>query len=340
MHRAPLFLCVAPSGLEPALSQFRLAMDGKPFDLFDKADGGIPDFSGRRAVVDLGGWGTRQETTEAVAAGVELWHVLGYGLDHVDLDYLLRNGVTVAHTPGSCSAISLAEHAMMLMLNCTRQMNQQRANLRVGEFWHPWTTDLSGKRLLLLGVGASGKELAARAAAFQMEVVGVDVAIENESAYKQLGISSVSPPAALADLLPTADVISLHLPLTAETQHIIDGEALARVKPTAILVNVARGALIDQQALLQALNEGQLAAAGLDVFEDEVPGHCPEIANHPSVTATPHTAGVTYGTARRRSELVVDNLVRLERGEPILHTVSLKDDFLPAAHAAADSQAK
>jgi phosphoglycerate dehydrogenase-like enzyme len=80
------------------------------------------------------------------------------------------------------------------------------------------------------------------------------------------------------------------------------------------------------------LNEGQLSAAGLDVFEDEVPGHRPEIADHPSVIATPHTAGVTYGTARRRSDLVVDNLERLERGEPILHTVSLKDDFLPAAH--------
>ena len=330
-NRAPLFLCVAPSGLEPALSQFRDAMDGSPFDLFDKANGGRPDFSDRRAVVDLGGWGARQETSEAVAAGVELWHVLGYGLDHVDLEYLLRNGVTVAHTPGSCSAISLAEAAMMLMLNCARHMNEQAANLRAGEFWHPWTSELSGKRLLLLGVGASGRELAARAAAFQMEVVGVDVAIENDSAYKQIGISSVSPPDALADLLPAADVVSLHLPLTAETHHIIDREALARLKPTAMVINVARGALIDQKALLEALNEGQLAAAGLDVFEDEVPGHYPEIADHPRVIATPHTAGVVFETARRRSELVVDNLMRLQRGEPILHTVSLKDDFLVSA---------
>ena len=330
-NRAPLFLCVAPSGLEPALSQFRSAMGGRPFDLFDKGSGGQPDFSGRRAVVDLGGWGTRQETTEAVAAGVELWHVLGYGLDHVDLEYLLRNGVTVAHTPGSCSAISLAEHAMMLMLNCARQMKEQAANLRVGEFWHPWTSELAGKRLLLLGVGASGKELATRAAAFQMEVVGVDVAIDDDGAYQKIGISSVSPPDALSDLLPTADFVSLHLPLTAETRHIIDGEALSRLKPSAIVINVARGALIDQQALLEALNAGQLAAAGLDVFEDEVPGHSPEIADHPHVIATPHTAGVVFETAQRRSELVVDNLMRLQRGEPILHTVSLKDDFLVAA---------
>lgn len=330
-NRAPLFLCVAPSGLEPALSQFRSAMDGRPFDLFDKANGGKPDFSGRRAVVDLGGWGTRQETTEAVAAGVELWHVLGYGLDHVDLEYLLRNGVTVAHTPGSCSAISLAEHAMMLMLNCARQMKEQAANLRAGEFWHPWTSELAGKRLLLLGVGASGKELATRAAAFQMEVVGVDVAIDDDSAYRKIGISSVSPPDALSDLLPTADFVSLHLPLTVETRHIIDSEALSRLKPSAIVINVARGALIDQQALLEALNAGQLAAAGLDVFEDEVPGHGPEIADHPHVIATPHTAGVVFETAQRRSELVVDNLMRLQRGEPILHTVSQKDDFLATA---------
>jgi phosphoglycerate dehydrogenase-like enzyme len=327
----PLFLCVAPSGLEPALSQFRLVMGDRPFDVFDSAAGGDAKFSGRRAVVDLGGWGSRQQTAKAVAAGVELWHVLGYGLDHLDLEYLLGNGVTVAHTPGSCSAIALAEHAMMLMLNCARRMGEQRANLEKGEFWHPWTNELAEKRLLLVGVGASGRELARRAASFQMDIVGVDAVVEDQESYRRIGIASVKSPKALSELLPTADVISLHLPLTNETHHILDAEALSRLKPGAIVINVARGALIDEQALKSALDDGPVGAAGLDVFEHEAPGSCPSIARHRNVVATPHTAGVSYETARRRAQVVVDNLTRLQRGEPIAHAVSASDGFLIAA---------
>jgi D-3-phosphoglycerate dehydrogenase / 2-oxoglutarate reductase len=326
-HR-PLFLCVTPSGLEPALSQFRMVMGERPFDVFDEAAGDEPAFSGRQAVVDLGGWGRRQHTSQAVAAGVQLWHVLGYGLDHLDLQYLLRSGVTVAHTPGSCSSISLAEHAMMLMLNCARQMWAQTANLRAGVFWHPWTNELAGRRLLVLGVGASGRDLAARAAAFRMDVVGIDVAIDDPEIYRQTGLSSVSPPEALAGLLPTADVVSLHLPLTAATHHILDRGALERLEPGAIVINVARSALVDQEALLAALDTGRVGAAGLDVFDDEVPGQCPRIAGHPHVIATPHTAGIVYETARRRAQVVADNLARLERGEPIQHTITLDSDFL------------
>jgi phosphoglycerate dehydrogenase-like enzyme len=128
--------------------------------------------------------------------------------------------------------------------------------------------------------------------------------------------------------LPTADVVSLHLPLTAETHHILDRDALGRLKPGAIVINVARGALIDEDALRFALDNGPVGAAGLDVFEHEVPGHGPEIARHPRVIATPHTAGVVYETARRRAEVIADNLTRLERGEPIAYTISPDDDYL------------
>src|SRR5579862_5451255 len=127
LNRPPLFLNVAPSGLEPTFSEFRAAMGDRSFDLFDKSsEDGEPDFAGRKAVVDLGGWGQRDQTSKAVAAGVSLWHVLGYGLDHLDLAYLQENGVTVAHTPGSCSAVSLGEHAMFLILACARKLNEQR----------------------------------------------------------------------------------------------------------------------------------------------------------------------------------------------------------------------
>jgi phosphoglycerate dehydrogenase-like enzyme len=333
--RPPLFMCVAPSGLQPAYGVFEKAMGGDPFDLFDRAaDPGEPDFVGRRAVVDLGGWGTREETSRAVDAGVELWHVLGYGLDHLDLQYLLEHDVTVAHTPGSCSAIALAEHAMMLMLGSARQLRTQQANLEAGRMYHPWSLELAGKRLLLLGVGASGRELARRAAALQMEVHGIDVALAGDEDYRALGITSVRPPDALPEMLPGADVISLHLPLTAETHHILDRRAFALVKPTVIVINVARGALIDEQALLAALEEGRVGGAGLDVFESEQLGRPPEIARHPLVFATPHTAGATYATMERRCDLVVDNLRKFARGEPVQHQVSPTEHFLasPAAH--------
>jgi len=317
-------------------------MGDKPFDLFDESSqGGEPDFANRRAVVDLGGWARRAHTSRAVEGGVEFWHVLGYGLDHLDLQYLLEHGVTVAHTPGSCSAISLAEHAVLLMLSCSRHMREQAANLEAGVFYHPWTHEIAGQRLLLLGVGASGRELAVRAAAFQMEIVGVDVNIPRESEYKAMGISSVSSPDALGELLPTADVISLHLPLTRETHHVLSADAFALVKPSVIVINVARGALIDEQALLAALDEGRVAAAGLDVFEGENLGRAPDITRHPHVVATPHTAGVVFETAGRRSQLVVDNLTRLERGEAVQHQVSAGNDFLAgaASHGAAASAA-
>jgi phosphoglycerate dehydrogenase-like enzyme len=326
--RPPLFVYAAPSGLEPTRSEFFRVMDDRPVDMFDPDSDWPAQFAGRRAVVDLGGWGRREHTTVAVGAGVELWHVLGYGLDHLDLEFLLANGVTVAHTPGSCSAVALAEHAMLLMLACVRRIKELFSNLDRGVFYYPWTNELSGRRLLLLGVGASGRELARRASAFGMEVVGVDTQVADARTYREVGVETVKSPQELPEMLGTADVVSLHLPLNQQTHHIIDGAALARFKPGATLVNVARGALVDEQALLQALEKGTIGAAGLDVFEREPPSFNPQLAAHPRVVATPHTAGATYETVQRRSRLVLENLMRLEQGAKIEYTVSMADGFL------------
>ena len=326
--RPPLFLYAAPSGLEPTRSEFFRAMGDRPLDMFDPEGDWTAQFAGRKAIVDLGGWGRREHTSEAVAGGVELWHVLGYGLDHLDLEFLMKNGVTVAHTPGSCSAVALAEHAMLLMLACVRRIKELFANLDGGVFYYPWTNELAGRRLLLLGVGASGRELARRASAFGMEVVGVDTQIADRRTYSEVGVETVESPEELPVLLGTADVVSLHLPLNKQTHHIIDSTALARFKPGATLVNVARGALVDEQALLEALEEGMVGAAGLDVFEREPPSFNPELAGHPRVVATPHTAGATYETIQRRSGLVLQNLMRLEQGAKIEYTVSMEDGFL------------
>ncbi len=237
----------------------------------------------------------------------------------------------MAHTPGSASAPALAEHALLLMLGCARRVKDLFANLEAGVFYYPWADELCDKRLLLLGVGASGRELGRRARALGMEVVGVDTRIDDRRTYEEFGIETVQPPDALEELLGTADVVSLHLPLNTATHHIIDDPKLSRFKPGAILINVARGALVDEPALLRALEAGTVAAAGLDVFEQEPPAFNPELAVHPRVVATPHTAGATYQTIRRRSQLVIDNLTRLERGVPIEHTVTMEDGFLGGA---------
>jgi phosphoglycerate dehydrogenase-like enzyme len=332
-NRAPLFLYAAPSGLEPTRSEFVRAMAHRPLDIFDPEQDWAAQFAGRRAVVDLGGWGRREHTSEAVNAGVELWHVLGYGLDHLDLEYLLRGGVKVAHTPGSCSAPALAEHALFLMLGCARRVKELFANLEAGVFYYPWSDELCGRRLLLLGVGASGRELARRASALGMGIVGVDTQIEDPATYEEFGIETVEPPEALDELLGTADVVSLHLPLNKATHHIIGPSTLRRFKPGAILINVARGALVDEPSLLKALDDGVVGAAGLDVFEQEPPAFNPQLALHPRVVATPHTAGATYQTIRRRSQLVIENLTRLEQGADIVHTVTIEDGFLSGASA-------
>jgi phosphoglycerate dehydrogenase-like enzyme len=326
--RPPLFVYAAPSGLEPTRSEFFRVMGDKTVDMFDPDKDWSAQFAGRRAVVDLGGWGRREHTTVAVGAGVELWHVLGYGLDHLDLEFLLTNGVAVAHTPGSCSAVALAEHAMLLMLACVRRIKELFSNLDDGVFYYPWTNELAGRRLLLLGVGASGRELARRASAFGMEVVGVDTEIADQGTYSEVGVQTVKGPQELPELLSTADVVSLHLPLNKQTHHIIDSTALGRFKPGATLVNVARGALVDEQALLEALEEGTIGAVGLDVFEREPPSFNPQLAHHPRVVATPHTAGATYETIQRRSRLVLQNLIRLEQGANIEYTVSMEDGYL------------
>src|SRR5579875_2885041 len=207
---SPLVLDAAPSGVDMTRSIFLEAMGPRPLDEFD---GSLPvdaQMKGRRAVVDLGGWGRREHTTAAVDAGVELWHVLGYGLDHLDLPYLLDHGVQVAHTPGSCSAVALAEHAMLLTLAAIRSLGDQERNLREKVFYLPWSEELDGKTLLLVGVGASGIELARRANAFGMVVTGVDLRRPNESITGAVGISRVEPASRLPEMLPEADVVSLH----------------------------------------------------------------------------------------------------------------------------------
>jgi phosphoglycerate dehydrogenase-like enzyme len=323
-----LFLYVAPSPVEPALGEFNRAMGARSYRRFDPGKDIASQFEGITTVVDIGGWGRKEHIDAALSGGVRLWQVFGYGLDHLDVRRLLLGGMRVAHTPGGCSASALAEHALLLMLSCTRHLKEQFQNLAHGLLYEPWTSELGGKTLLILGLGASGRELARRAMAFDMSIVAVDEVIPDDATIAKLGIERMVSPTELAGVLRDADVVSLHLPLTTKTRHIIDASAIAQFKTGAGLVNVARGALVDERALYNALDQGAIGFAGLDVFESEPPPE--QLWSHPRVIATPHTAGATQETARRRAESVVANILRMRAGEEPFDCVGLGDGFVPS----------
>ena len=233
--------------------------------MFDASKEIAPQFEGVRVVIDQGGHASRSVIDAGAAAGVELWQVLGTGLDHTDVDYILQQDIALANTPGPFSAIALAEHAMSLMLNVAKKTHEADRNLRNGTMYLPVTEELHGSTLGLVGLGASARELAVRARAFAMRVIAVDVFAASDADLAELGVDWYGSPADLAHLLEESDYVSLHVPLTRETRHMISAEMLARMKPTAVLINVARGAIVDEGALAAALSEGRLRGVrGID----------------------------------------------------------------------------
>jgi D-3-phosphoglycerate dehydrogenase len=212
----------------------------------------------------------------------------GVGVDNVDLDAATKKGIVVMNTPGG-NAVAVAEHAMALLLALARRIPQADSALKQGR-WEKKKllgTELRSKTLGLIGLGKIGMEVARLAQAFQMEVVAFDPYVSSMLAREQ-NVTLVS----LEDLLKTSDYISLHASATPETRHLLNARTLEMTKPGVRIVNCARGELINEADLLQALESGQVAGAGLDVFESEPPKDF-KLAGHPNVIATPHIAGST-----------------------------------------------
>jgi len=214
----------------------------------------------------------------------------GVGVDNIDVESATRRGIVVLNAPGG-NVISAAEHAIALMLAVVRHIARADASLRRGE-WERGRfrgIELHGKTLGLAGAGRIGSEVARRARAFGMRVVAYDPYLSRERA-QQVGMELVTLP----DLLETADLVSVHVPLTEETRGLIGVKELAMMKPGAYLINAARGGVVDEAALFTALKEKRLAGAALDVFEKE-----PVAADHPllqldNVVAVPHLGAATH----------------------------------------------
>jgi phosphoglycerate dehydrogenase-like enzyme len=240
-------------------------------------------------------------------------HVGGSGYDHLQPWDRMR--VTVTNSVGILSRF-LAETTTgaMLALNCglVGYLAQQRERV-----WQPRPfPPLAEQTLLVVGLGHIGLHVAANAKALGMEVIAV-----RRSGEPQPSVDEVHPPPALLDLLPRADVVSVHVPHNEETTHLIDAAALAAMKPDALLLNTARGAVVDEAALVRALAAGRLRGAYLDVFEVEpLPTSSPLWAM-PNVLVTPHAADNVTAWPSRFARLFADNLERWLAGEPLVNVV-------------------
>ncbi len=231
----------------------------------------------------------------------------GVGYDNLPLPLLTRRGVPVA-VIGNAGSVAVAEHTLMLMLALAKRAIPFDRAVRGGQ-WDLRNRlvggDLEGRTLLILGLGRIGREVARRAAAFDMRILGHDPAIATSAVAE----ARVMPVRDWRAALSEADFVTLHLPRTAETNHMIGRGELASMKPTAFLLNTARGGLIDEAALAEALAAGRIAGAGVDVLEDEPPA-----ADHPLLRAdhiilSPHIAGLSESATIRLSVMSATNLL-------------------------------
>ena len=281
-----------------------------------------PQFDGVDVVIDHGGSAGTREMADAAVGTVRLWQILGTGFDHFDLEYWQSKNLPVANCPGIFSAVALGECAIMFMLMLARQYPVTQTNLKQGELYRPFGLELDGLNLGIIGFGASGMELARRAAPFGLKMSAIDIRDVGADEVREFGLEFVGKPEDLDSVVATSDFLSLHLHLNEETRHIIDARRLGLMKPTAFLINVARGALVDEAALIEVLAEDRIAGAGLDVFGQEPPDLDSVIFSLPNVIATPHISGTTDGTSRKRAGAAAENVDRIAAGLEPLYLIS------------------
>jgi glyoxylate reductase len=252
--------------------------------------------------------------TVLATPGLTIVANVAVGYDNIDVPAATRHGVMVTHTPGVLTDTT-ADFAFALMMAAARRVAEGDRFIRAGRFGG-WAIDMLlgqdvwGATLGLVGVGRIGGAVARRARAFEMRILYTDAVPLAPEVERELGATRVE----LDELLGQADFVSLHVPLTPETRHLIGAAALARMKPTAVLVNTSRGPVVDEAALAEALRDGRIFAAGLDVFEREPEVH-PALLALENVVLAPHIASGSVRTRSEMSVLAVRNLLAGLRGE-------------------------
>jgi D-3-phosphoglycerate dehydrogenase len=260
-----------------------------------------------------------QVTSEVINTGKKLQAIgrAGAGVDNIDVQAATRRGIIVMNTPGG-NTISTAEHTMSLLLSLSRNIPQAHASLQQG-IWDRKRftgTELAGKTIGILGLGKVGREVAQRCLAFDMTVVGYDPVLTREAAMK-MNVELVD----VEELFRRSDFITVHTPLNQETHNLLNRQTLRLCRPGVRIVNCARGGIIDENALLEALNEGVVAGAALDVFEHEPPGNHP-LLKHPHVVATPHLGASTEEAQEKVAAQIARQLADVLLGRGIVGSVN------------------
>jgi phosphoglycerate dehydrogenase-like enzyme len=264
------------------------------------------------------------------AKRLKLVQVLSAGYDRVNIA-----GARAARVPicsnGGANSVAVAEHAIMLMLAVYRKLVLYHQNVAAGRWMQgvPRTEDvfeLEGKTVGLVGFGNIGQQVAKRLRGFDARVIYYDVFRRSPEEEAQFNVQYVP----LETLLETADVVSLHVPLNHDTQGMIDARALARMKPKAILINTCRGEVVQEEALIDALRQGRILAAGLDTQAKQPADPENPLLTLPNVTLTPHSAGPTVDSFRKRFHNGYANIQRVASGQPPLWVIPEMRDLFPA----------
>ena len=236
---------------------------------------------------------------------ISIW---GTGTDHVDLEAAKQKGITITNTPG-VAAFSVAEHAITLMLASARKINENDNEIRTGRWPRGEMIQLYGKTIGIIGLGAIGKQTAILAKGIGMNVVAWTFHPDKEFLEKE-GIKLVE----LSELYETSDVISLHLRQSPETLNFINKKTIGEMKRTVIIVNTARGPIINEKDLIEALKEERISGAGLDVFENEPLSNTNYLKKLKNVILSPHNAGITPEVTKAGLELTVENVEKFFKG--------------------------
>lgn len=274
---------------------------------------GLKELIGEAEVLVLGGYVVGRDVL-ALAPRLRLIHQQGRGVERLDLKAAHERGIQVCNVVGH-NAVSVAEHCFFLMLHLAKRMSEMQDHVARRIVGSPAVQELRGRTLGLVGYGASGVDLARRARAFGMTVIATRRSA-SERRIDEDGVE-IGGPGDLHALLERSDFVSLHCPLDDSTRNMIDRAALARMKPGAYLINVARAGLCDYPALVEALSSKQLAGAAFDVFWTEPAEPADPILALPNFVLTPHVAGFSEEAIEVATDAIAANVERLRRGLPL-----------------------
>ncbi|MBP3041617.1 NAD(P)-binding domain-containing protein [Bacillaceae bacterium Marseille-Q3522] len=260
--------------------------------------------------------GVNRVDKEVLDSAAKLKYILKYGtgVDNIDIDYASKKGIFVTNAPGE-NASSVADLAIGLMLSISRKIHQADKLVKSRNWEIMIGDELEGKRIGIIGFGNIGQKIAQRALGFAMEIVAYGT-YKNEEAAKQYQAVFVDLP----ELLTTSDYIVICTSLTEATYHLIDESSLKQMKKTAYLINIARGNIVDEAALTEALKQKQIKGAGIDVFQKEPTDS--ELALLDNVIATPHIGGGTIDSTKRVARVTVQNLKNFLAEKPLLNLVN------------------